>query len=127
MKLQAQDELCAGCKLCQLACSLSQFNENNPKKTAIKTWSQHFENGHYHVATCNQCGICAQVCPSEAIEMKEGAYRIDAEKCIQCWVCVEECPQEAMFTHPEVDHPIKCILCKDCVAVCPTKTLSVVD
>lgn len=126
MKIQAQDELCAGCKLCQLACSLSQFKEMNPKKTAIKAWSRHFTSGHYHVAVCNQCGRCADVCPTGAIEMVDGAYRINEDICTQCWLCVDECPEQAMFTHPDVSTPIKCILCKECVAVCPTKTLSVV-
>ena len=127
MKLQAQDELCAGCKLCQLTCSLSQFKENNPKKTAIKVWSEHFKNGHYHVTTCNQCGICADTCPVGAISMVGHAYRIDSDLCTGCLLCVEACPQQAMFTHPEVATPIKCVLCQECVAICPTKALSVVD
>lgn len=127
MRIQAQHDLCAGCKLCQLACSISQHHENNPKKTAIKVWSQHFVNGHYHVSVCNQCGRCADVCPVGAIEKVGSAYRIDAEICTGCGLCVEECPEGAMFTHPEVPSPIKCILCKDCVEVCPTKALSVVD
>ncbi|MGQ9675131.1 MAG: 4Fe-4S binding protein [Chloroflexota bacterium] len=127
MRIQAQDELCAGCKLCQLTCALSRYRENNPKKTAIKVWSQHFTNGHYHVAVCSQCGHCAEVCPVGAITMVDGAYRIDEETCTQCLLCVDECPENAMFTHPEIYIPIKCILCKECVAICPTKALSVVE
>lgn len=127
MRIQAQDELCAGCKLCQLTCALSRYRENNPKKTAIKVWSQHFTSGHYHVAICSQCGHCAEVCPVGAITMVDGAYRIDEETCTQCLLCVDECPENAMFTHQEVYSPIKCILCKECVAICPTKALSVVE
>jgi hydrogenase-4 component H len=46
---------------------------------------------------CVGCGACAQVCPSQAIEVVDDAarkirlLRIDFGSCIQCGQCVEKC------------------------------------
>ncbi len=47
---------------------------------------------------CTGCGICADLCPSEAIEMtREMAYpEFIPDLCILCLTCVEECPFEAI-------------------------------
>ena len=44
---------------------------------------------------CIQCGICVDVCQSDAIEMAD-RVRIIPEKCIGCGVCVSECPRGAI-------------------------------
>ena len=49
-------------------------------------------------ANCTGCGICFDVCPEEAIEMRRDmAYPepVD-EKCIGCRECVQECPFDAI-------------------------------
>lgn len=43
---------------------------------------------------CNQCGICAQICPLNNIEMKE--YPTYQCKCQFCMRCVSFCPQNAI-------------------------------
>jgi ferredoxin len=55
-------------------------------------------------AFCKECGICAQVCPVGAIEMKGIPEFID-DKCIQCFCCTELCPHGALkaIRPPEVD------------------------
>jgi len=58
--------------------------------------------GHHVIdpISCTACGICADVCPEEAIS--EGVvdgkdvYVIDLEKCTDCGDCVEECPDESI-------------------------------
>jgi phosphoadenosine phosphosulfate reductase len=37
---------------------------------------------------CRDCLKCEAVCPTSAITIKQGEYRISAEKCIQCKKCV---------------------------------------
>jgi ferredoxin len=43
---------------------------------------------------CNKCGICANLCPLENIEIKDVIQFKD--KCIFCLRCVSYCPQQAM-------------------------------
>jgi len=45
---------------------------------------------------CNYCGICAQVCPENAINVQEGQWVWDREKCFGCGKCVENCPEGAL-------------------------------
>ncbi len=44
---------------------------------------------------CEGCGICAQICPGEAITLR-GHPEIDYDRCIQCFCCIELCPQGAL-------------------------------
>lgn len=44
---------------------------------------------------CSNCGLCADVCPVEAIS-QIGVYKIKAELCIGCGLCQESCPSAAI-------------------------------
>lgn len=44
---------------------------------------------------CTACGSCAEVCPVEAIKIKDKA-EVDEETCIECGTCVDECPEGAI-------------------------------
>jgi uncharacterized protein (DUF362 family)/Pyruvate/2-oxoacid:ferredoxin oxidoreductase delta subunit len=46
---------------------------------------------------CVRCGICAQVCPVDAIKQNPGEYpEINRESCVKCLCCHEMCPTGAM-------------------------------
>ena len=46
---------------------------------------------------CIGCTICAQRCPSEAIEFKPyEVHQIDPVKCIKCDICKQACPENAI-------------------------------
>jgi uncharacterized protein (DUF362 family)/Pyruvate/2-oxoacid:ferredoxin oxidoreductase delta subunit len=47
-------------------------------------------------ALCVQCGVCAEVCPPEAISVGAKGVGIDFRKCIRCYCCQEVCPEGAM-------------------------------
>jgi Fe-S-cluster-containing hydrogenase component 2 len=117
--LATKDELCSGCRTCQVACSLTLFGVVNPKKAALSVRGRFPAPGSYHLYTCNQCGECAAVCPVEAIAERDGVFIIDPATCTNCGLCVESCPRSAMFTHPALPHPIKCTACGECVRYCP--------
>ncbi|MBC3887416.1 ferredoxin [Acetobacterium paludosum] len=62
-----------------------------PFRGATKLWNVDF------IAVgsdCNQCQICAEVCPVGAIS-KENSRQIDQEKCITCCACIKKCPLHA--------------------------------
>ncbi|MBM4331774.1 MAG: 4Fe-4S dicluster domain-containing protein [Deltaproteobacteria bacterium] len=116
--LALHHEKCTGCSLCQVICGLAHFQENNPKKAALRIERKFPEPGTFEIHVCNQCGRCQEVCPSEAIAERGGVYRIDPEKCDFCGICLEECPLKVLFTHKDFSYPIKCDLCGECVSVC---------
>jgi Fe-S-cluster-containing hydrogenase component 2 len=46
---------------------------------------------------CAGCGVCEDVCPLEAIRVRDGVARIDQDRCNECEACVEACPNEAIL------------------------------
>ncbi len=45
---------------------------------------------------CIGCGVCKNICPPKAIEIKNGIAVIDRSSCIRCFCCQEFCPKGAM-------------------------------
>ena len=52
---------------------------------------------------CDDCDICVDVCPKNAIDESNGYSTID-KRCIFCCACIKACPQEARVLK---DGPIK--------------------
>jgi len=125
MRLYADSAKCSGCRACLVACSLNLFQENNPKKAALKVLAHFPDPGVFELEVCTQCGDCAAVCPTGAIKQNaKGAYYVDYDECDLCGACESVCPEGVMFVMPEyADHSWKCDLCGDCVAVCGTDAL----
>ncbi|MCL2877261.1 MAG: 4Fe-4S binding protein [Acidobacteria bacterium] len=119
----AKAELCSGCKACQVLCSLTRFRENNPKKSALRILGHFPEPGVYEINICSQCGVCANECPVQAIQIIGAAYVIDTASCIGCGLCVQACPTGSMVRHASIAAPIKCVSCGACVEYCPRRAL----
>ena len=45
---------------------------------------------------CKACGVCAKICPADAISEEGDKYVIDNEKCITCGACEKKCPFDAI-------------------------------
>ncbi|NLG32699.1 MAG: 4Fe-4S binding protein [Syntrophomonadaceae bacterium] len=45
---------------------------------------------------CSVCGLCADVCPVEAIS-QIGEYKIVQDICTGCGLCCQSCPSEAII------------------------------
>ncbi|MFT3770379.1 MAG: DUF362 domain-containing protein [Minicystis sp.] len=48
---------------------------------------------HLPVARCASCGVCADVCPTSAIDRP---MRLHYEACVGCGLCIEACPEKAL-------------------------------
>lgn len=119
MSMAVKDDLCSGCRVCEVLCGLTHFKEINPKKAAIRVEALFPEPGKFHVVFCDQCGKCAEACPEGAIRNQDGVYLIDRTACINCGICMQECPRNAIFSLPSLPSPIKCDMCGECVEWCP--------
>lgn len=48
---------------------------------------------------CTGCGLCAKLCPAEAITgTKKAPHVIDISKCLKCGTCIEKCKFSAIYT-----------------------------
>lgn len=45
---------------------------------------------------CVGCGVCRDICPAKAIEIRKGKAIINRKLCIRCFCCQEFCPKGAM-------------------------------
>ncbi|HEX9974786.1 MAG TPA: DUF362 domain-containing protein [bacterium] len=45
---------------------------------------------------CKRCGACIAICPTQAMNPKDGFPVIDYKKCISCFCCDEVCPHNAI-------------------------------
>lgn len=54
-------------------------------------------------SNCIQCGICAEVCPTNAID-PSNCQLTNKDMCIACCACIKKCPQNARVI---VDSPVK--------------------
>ena len=61
---------------------------------------------------CTACGLCAQACPSQVIEIEPAGtgrerhparYQMNLARCLFCRMCVEACPFEALAMTTEYE------------------------
>jgi len=45
---------------------------------------------------CDGCGICVQICPMDALRMKDTKPHMRYDECWYCGACVDDCPQQAI-------------------------------
>jgi len=50
----------------------------------------------YQKDACTFCGVCAELCPFEAISVKDGKWKQNMRSCFGCGVCVENCKSGAL-------------------------------
>ena len=125
MNLILNHENCSGCGVCKLACSIINFKQVTPAKALLRIEGRFPSPGDYQIHFCDQCGLCAEACPVDAIVVEDDIYRINEEDCTACHACIEACPQSVMIIKGEDDMPAKCILCGACAKVCPREAIMV--
>lgn len=69
-------------KGCPLSCWWCQNPESQLSGQEMIFWGDR----------CIGCGACSTICPSGAIQIKNGIPITEKEKCILCGKCIEKCP-----------------------------------
>ena len=101
---------CAGCRICELICSLQHDDICNPSLARIRVIRDE-KRLFYYPGACAGCTkpVCKDVCPVNAISLSlsTGAYVVNEERCIGCRECVSHCPFGAPNIHPVTKKSIK--------------------
>ncbi|MHA1665303.1 MAG: 4Fe-4S dicluster domain-containing protein [Candidatus Njordarchaeales archaeon] len=115
--------LCTGCRLCEVACSITKENTIWPEASRIRILE--FFPGVDVPFLCAQCDDypCVDACPTNALSVDEktGTVIVDESKCILCSACIEACPSHVPRILDEKKAVIICDLCGGqpaCVEIC---------
>jgi uncharacterized protein (DUF362 family)/ferredoxin len=46
---------------------------------------------------CQQCNLCIQACPAQALKISEQGLQLNPKLCIECYCCLEHCPHEGLW------------------------------
>lgn len=118
--------LCDGCRICELACSLTKTGQVNPYQGRIRVLRD--KDGGARPRYCRHCTrpLCQEACPVPQAMTRDsttGAVVINQEHCIGCLACAEACPFQTIWVGPDREM-LKCDLCGGdpvCVRYCPSK------
>ena len=64
------------------------------KETKIKIHDSSYPV--YQQDACTYCGVCAEVCPFQAITVNEDSWEYNEQECFGCSVCVDACLSQAL-------------------------------
>lgn len=126
-------DVCAGCRVCEIVCTLSHWGFVNPDLSNIRIRTDILGGYISEAETCKQCDgpECVAACPTGALHIDEatGARVIDQDVCVGCKSCLNACPAAPSNIHYNAASGtcIKCDLCGGeprCVANCPAHALS---
>ena len=132
-RVVARPELCRGCQVCTLACSLDHEGECRPSAARLRVVA-HLAEHAFEVTICQHCDdpACLAACPAEALVLREGVVGLEAGLCVVCGACATACPHDAVFYHEGLGRYLKCDLCAErasgplCVELCPVGALALV-
>ena len=121
--VKVKEELCIGCRKCEIECSKTFFQDDSGDKAVIKVSGK---EGKFTINVCSQCGACTHICPTQALTVsKTGVVMLNKSKCVQCYACVGFCDTLSIHYFKGVNHPNKCIACGKCVSVCESGAITI--
>jgi len=124
-------DLCCGCRVCEIVCTLSHWGFVNPDYSNIRIRTDILGGYISEAETCKQCDgpECVAACPTGAMAKRsDGVVLSDPDTCIGCGSCVAACPYGAPVLDEAAGIVNKCDLCIDrveagqeplCVCSCP--------
>ncbi|MFQ6116717.1 MAG: 4Fe-4S binding protein [Candidatus Bipolaricaulia bacterium] len=63
----------------------------------LPTGEWRFQRPVVKVGKCSQCGWCYLFCPTGCIEERETHFAVDLDWCKGCGICAQVCPQDAIM------------------------------
>lgn len=140
--IHSRDDLCVGCGICEMACSMHHYGVINRELSRIRILKYLTPLSKAVQSICVQCDKkeereCEKACPLDppAIYYDEEKLhmKVDTERCLgdKCSKCAEACPAEIpRFYPPKHNYALVCDLCEkdgerkpQCVEVCPNYAL----
>lgn len=142
-RVYAKEEVCVGCRLCEVHCALAHSKYKNNIIKAFKKQSRPIarvvveESGAVSFAVqCRHCDEpeCVKACITGAMtkDPETGIVTNDRDRCVGCWTCIAACPNGAIVRDRTDGCKVaaKCDLCREnegeipaCVAHCPNGAL----
>lgn len=129
--VSADSKVCAGCRTCEMICSLTHEECIDLERSRIILKSNPFK-GSFVPMVCHQCSDapCYYACPESAIEIEgeHGTVLINPDKCTGCRSCEKACPFGAIRFDQEKNKVFKCDFCQGdpkCVQWCPVNALGI--
>jgi Fe-S-cluster-containing dehydrogenase component len=117
-ELTIDNELCWGCKTCEVACKQENCSADGIKLISVSEEGPQIIDGkldfRYQVIVCSHCDDppCAAACPDEAIAKRsDGIVVMDYEICTGCGICIDACPYDAITFDEDEGMARKCNLC----------------
>jgi len=69
-------------------------NHKEMEKISLQTAKAHMPERAIDTELCNQCLVCSDVCPADAVTFKP--YPEFGDSCVFCLNCLKKCPEEAI-------------------------------
>ncbi|MGB2689844.1 MAG: 4Fe-4S binding protein, partial [Desulfobacterales bacterium] len=82
-----------GIKLSDLAYQTKE-NHAEMEKISLQTAKAHMPQRIIDTERCNQCLVCSDVCPADAVTFTP--YPEFGDGCVFCFNCMNKCPEEAI-------------------------------
>ncbi len=79
------------CNCCRCCCGAMQAHRTGVPMLAPSGYVSRIDD-----ALCVGCGLCVEMCPFDALSLRDGIAVVDDEACMGCGVCVSTCAQDAL-------------------------------
>jgi len=143
--IEARWDLCIGCGLCEVACSMFHHGVINRELSRIRIYRYLLPIPKSIQNVCSQCSEeereCEKACPVDPpvihYDAKQLHMVVDEKRCLgsKCSKCLKACPAKVpRFHSPSYDYAMVCDLCAregsrrpQCVEVCPYSALEYME